>query len=658
MIKRKWIIIQVVIFGFLFVNPAEGILYADQKKNLSHLLQQLKTYQQGDNDSIVLELNAFVRSHRSTKEEKQKCERELILFLQSDATYSSKREVCRHLRIIGSKESVHTLEDMLLDPATTDMARYALEKIPGKSPDHALLRGLKNSSGIIQAGIVSSLGHRKVTEAVPYLEDILNKNTDLSVSLAAAAALGHIKNPSAAKALSLSLSGASKDLKTQVTGSLLKCAEEYLSKGDNGKAQKLYDQILSTDLPLSLHNSAVRGKINAAGQKGDEFILESLKHRQKNIHSYIEMIPEYFNASNINAVLELAPTLAPSAKVPLISILSLYPEKEVLQFVLDSAKSLILEVRIASLKTLKQIGSSSTVSFLAEHAASSKGPEQQQARNSLWGLKGADVNQAIVSNLKTEENPAIQMEYIKAVEERRIYSGKDVMLNQFNSPASKIQLQAMRSIKIITTPQDIPLLLEYLVNANNKQVREELMQTISFTASHIPDPLDRGEQVTQLLPEVNDPVSRSCLYLLLGRIGDDSTLPSLRKALGEPEEVIQDAAVRALAMWPTPAAADDVRHIARTSDKREYRILGLRSYIRMVEMEPFRRPEAAVHSLETALDMAMRTEEKIMILGVLPKFPCEQAKKLARKLLEDPDVKQEARNALQLIKEKLQKNRH
>ena len=642
--------------GILFFGSAGALLHPSQEKDLLSLLDQLKTYEEGENDHLVLELNAYLRSHRATQEQRRACERQLLLFLKTDATATAKMHACRHLRIIGTKESIPVLKDMLLKKETTDMARYALEKIPDNASEEALLSALPQSSGLIKAGIISSLGHKKVSRAVPLLEEILNKNTDLPLSLAAAAALGHIKNPEAAEALSHALSQSKGELKVQVTGSLLKCAEQFLSDGDNKKAALIYDRILNADLPSSLYNSAVRGKINAAGEKGTEYILDALKGREKDFNaSYIEMIPEYFDSSSITRVCALLPSLPDRAKVQLISILSLYPEEEVRQLVLGSAENSSIEVRMASLKTLKQIGNSSTIAFLAQHAASFQGEEQQQARTSLWGLKGDDIDSNIISNLAGEKNPDIQTEYIKAVEQRRVYSGKNIVFDTLSSSNPEVRLQAIKSIKQISSPEDIPRLLEFLIKTENDQDREEMISTIASTALKIQDPLQRGEPVITALPEVKTPLNRSSLYLLLGRIGDDSTLPVLRSGLSEKNEMTHDSVVRAFASWPTSTAAEDVLFIAETSDKPEHSILCLRAYVRMVEMEPYQRPEAAVRSLETALDMTQRAQEKMMILGALQKFACDQAADVAERLTKDKDVEQEAKKTLILIKEKLKK---
>jgi len=650
---------HLMLAGILFFGYAGALLHPSQEKDLSSLLDQLKTYEEGKNDHLVLELNAYLRSHRATQEQRLACERQLLLFLKTNATATAKMHACRHLRIIGTKESIPALKDMLLKKETTDMARYALEKIPDNASEEALLSALHKSSGLIKAGIISSLGHRKVSRAIPMLEEILNKNTDLPLSLASAAALGHIKNPGAAQALSLALSQAKGELKVQVTGSLLKCAEQFLSDGDNKKAANIYDRILNADLPSSLHNSAVRGKINAAGEKGTEYILDALKDRENEFNaSYIEMIPEYFDSSNITAVCALLPSLPDQAKVQLISILSVYPEEEVRQLVLDSAEKSSMEVRMASLKTLKQIGNSSTIAFLAQHAASSQGEEQQQARTSLWGLKGDDINSNIISNLAGEKNPDIQTEYIKAVEQRRVYSGKDIVCDSLDSSHPEVRLQAIKSIKQISSPEDIPRLLEFLIKTENKRDREEMISTIALTALKIQDPLRRGESVTTVLPKIKTPINRASLYLLLGRIGDDSTLPVIRSGLSEKNEMIHDSVVRAFASWPSSTAAEDVLYIAETSDKREHRILCLRAYVRMVEMEPYQRPEAAVRSLETALKMTQRAQEKMMILGALQKFACDQAADVAERLTKDKDVEQEAKKTLILIKEKLKEGKN
>jgi hypothetical protein len=75
----------------------------------------------------------------------------------------------------------------------------------------------------------------------------------------------------------------------------------------------------------------------------------------------------------------------------------------------------------------------------------------------------------------------------------------------------------------------------------------------------------------------------------------------------------------------------------------------------MIGMELYRSPEIAVRSFKDVLDLA-RPEEKKLILGILPGFASPDALELAEELLREKEVEAEAELAIQLIKEKLQKD--
>jgi len=183
----------------------------------------------------------------------------------------------------------------------------------------------------------------------------------------------------------------------------------------------------------------------------------------------------------------------------------------------------------------------------------------------------------------------------------------------------------------------------------------EMASTIAAVVQKSPQLTGRASSLMNVLPEVSDIPSQRALYRTLGKIGDDSSLPILRSALEEENLEIQDAAVRALADWPTTTAQEDLLHIARTSTNPVHKILSLQSYIRMVEMDRYRSPERAVKSLEDVLDIS-RPEEKKLILGILPTFASKEALGLAESLLQDKAVEVEAKMATEEIKKRLEKD--
>ncbi len=90
-----------------------------------------------------------------------------------------------------------------------------------------------------------------------------------------------------------------------------------------------------------------------------------------------------------------------------------------------------------------------------------------------------------------------------------------------------------------------------------------------------------------------------------------------------------DAAARALTAWPTVTARDDVLKLARDSKDETHRLLAIGGLVRLVGLEAYRRPEAAVADLKQASGLAWRPEERKLVLGALAAFPCRDALDLA-----------------------------
>ncbi len=320
-----------------------------------------------------------------------------------------------------------------------------------------------------------------------------------------------------------------------------------------------------------------------------------------------------------------------------------------------AAKSSSKDVHIAALKALEKTGDASVVQYLAETAARSPKAEQAIARASLWGLKGEDVDEAILSLLLDRSDEDVQAELVQSIGERRIFAGKSLVAKFADAPSAKVRGQAYRALRAIGTPSDIPGLLEILLKTENEVETLEIESAITGLAQKISNPNGRAAAVRAKLDVEKDDQKRGLLLRVLGKIGDESSLSRLRKALKDPNAGVVDAALRSLENWPTPAARDDVREIARSSKNEVHRVLALQAFVRMIGQEKYRSPKAAASDLKKALKLASRPEEKKLILGVLPVFASPEALKLAATLLGDKDVKEEAKVALSKIKEKLEK---
>lgn len=625
--------------------------------SLKMILKEAAAYEYGHDDEILSRLRDYIQSHRDIPESRLYCEEQLLSFLNSNATLAAKMSACRHLRVLGSRMSVPVLEKMLIQKDTSDMARFALEKIPGASADRAFIKGLAKSSGNVRIGIISSLGQRKVQDSVAALGKLVH-DSNSATAVAAAAALGQIANPEAFGILSKALTRTQGLLQIQVATSLLKCAEQFHTQKNLKMAADVYKKLLNTKISLPTRQAAMKGMITSAGDDARKMILDVLKSKEKEMHiPAISMVRDTFDGSTIQSVCALLPDLPATSKIQLLPVLSHYKEQAVLQMVINVTKSKEEMVRIAALQALKKLGDASCVNLLAQCAARADGAEREAARNSLWDLKGGDIDQAIIINLIRNSDPGLQYELIQSIGKRRVYGAKSLLFDRARYSNPKIRLIAIRTLKVIAAPSDLPRLLNLLLASKSEVEQNEIGNTVSAVAGRISQQNFRAYSVKIMLESVKEVKGRCALYRVLGKIGDNSTLPLIRKALAGENEDIHDAAVRALVDWPNSTPKDDLLQIAGQSTNTVHQVLALRAYVRMIGMDKYRSPEGATQALKEALTLARRHEEKKIILGTLPQFSCKDALKLAESLLQEEGVKAEARLAVDQIKEKLEKQR-
>jgi len=637
-------------------TPDDIRLWPDfRPPDLTKILAEAASYDYGKDEEVLSRLRDYVRARMNSPESRRDCEKSLVDFLETGATLASKREVCQHLREIGSAVSVPVLEKMLMTPETSDMARYALEKIPGDEAEKALVEALSEAGGKVRLGIIDSVGNRKARSAVPELAKIMS-GSDEQEALASALSLGKIASPGAASALSEAMERTAGRLKERIASSLLRCSEMRLAENETETAAGIFQSLIQAELPLHIRRAAMGGLIASSGDQARERIIGALQGKDQDWYApAIAAVKDFFDAPSVQDICALLPGLPAEYQVQLLGVLSQFRDEGVRASVLSALQSPDLPVRIAALQALAKVGNYTVVESLVSQAARSTGEEQQAARTSLRDLKCGLADRTILTSLVKTRDEAIQHELILAVGERQIEEAVPLLLSVARSVSGRNRQQAIQSLEKTASPSAIPSMVKLMLDMEKDTDRLDMARAVAAVAAQIPKLDERADAVMAELESVTHARDRCALVRTLGKIGDDSSLPLLRTALWDENPDVKDAAVRALAEWPAPSAKEDLLHIAKTSDGQIHRVLALQAYIRMMEMEPYQSPESAVQALEDALDLA-RAEEKKLILGILPAFASPEALELARALLQDKEVEAEARLAIQKIEEKLEKN--
>lgn len=155
----------------------------------SDALAAMQAYEFGDNRETLTVVEDMVREAANGPDGGAALAAEMAALLHDRRTTPDARQfICRQLRVIGTEAEVAALAPLLVDPKTSDMARYALEYIPGPAVDQALLDALPRTSGAAKAGVISTLGNRRAGTAREALQP-LTADRDPIIAAAAVAAL-------------------------------------------------------------------------------------------------------------------------------------------------------------------------------------------------------------------------------------------------------------------------------------------------------------------------------------------------------------------------------------------------------------------------------------------------------------------------------------
>jgi HEAT repeat protein len=657
--SRRTSIPALLVLGVGVLAVALGTPVADAQApqpavSLDAILKQVALYDGGIDSNALWKLRDYVDARKDDPAGRAECETKLLAFMKSSATPLAKMTAGRSLRLIAGDTAVPALQAMLADDRSADSALYALQGIRGAVAENALVQAVSTTTGATKTAVIAALGERRTGTAVPALVPLLQQP---AFAAASATALGRIGGDPAAAALVTAFAGASGDVKPVVASALLAAADRALAARNSAGASRLYESVAAdSSLPVPLRQAAVIGTLSSAGTSAPALLLRLLAGPDADLRqAAISKIADVFTADTIAQVSARLSELPDAAEIQLLAVLATYPADRVGPAALSRLGSESEPVRVAAMKALSSMGGPSAVRPLAERAAAARGAEQAAARAALGMLKGRAVDEEILSQLGRTPADAVAGELLLAVGERRNFSAKSLVTSSLTSSSPVIRTQAYRALRTIGTPSDITLVLDALLASQEEGDRTEAEKTIVALGQKLASLDGRSGTVRARLATEKTTESRVRLIGLLGMMGDPAALPVLRSALKDREADVVDAAVRAMAAWPTGAAREDLMALARDLRDETHRLLAIRGLIRTIGLDTYRDARAAVADLRLAAGFAWRSDERKLVLGVLGRFPCVEALDLARSFLQDPSVKAEAQAAIDRITPRLPK---
>ena len=600
------------------------------------LLSQITNYDFGQNRTKLMEFSDLVVEAAKSESESEIVEESLIKFLQADPSFPSKQFACQQLSIIGSEKSVPVLIEMIKDESTTNIARYALERIPSKKVDEALLQALDSGNKNIKIGIINTLGVRGCKKAVEPIAIFL-KNKDQDIAISAAAALGSIKGDECIKHLVAELNNSNKDLQNVVADSYLFCVDDIAIK-DPSKANKIYNDLYKSDLSLSTRQAALVGMINTSDNK--EELIYSIMLQGKGEMKYVAIpkLKDLPSNSDISKFTKLLPKLAPENQVQLLGVIEDRSDISSKNYVLTTLKSKYSLVRIASLNALANIGDESDVLTVAMIAASKSGDERNAARSCLALLKSDSVNKVIVSNISRADK-SLKIELIRAVGERGSTSAFNALLENIGSKDRQIRTASYTALSDITAKEQLSALAEKLNNIPYESDRKKMERTISRVLLKYPDEGFIADLISNVDTDKSIDNKASSLRLL-GYTNSAPALVQLRKSSKSDNQQLKIAAINGLSSWANTDPLYDLLEATEKAENEKVKQPALKGFINFISLDKILSDSAKIELYKKALKYAKTSNEKNMALDGVGHIDNFESLEVIKLYYKDPTVKQ------------------
>ena len=632
-------------FSFAATSLAQGS-GGDIVSDVKTVLDEISDYAYGQSREQLSELRLLVQSSLDSQDARQRIEKEMITFLGSDATFAGKQFVCEQLSIIGTKESVPVLTELLSDEQTADIALYTLQRIPDNAADKALHESLAKVDREARIGIINTLGEREYKNAVGDLEKLVY-DADPQTARSAATALGKIADKAADQALKKASSKTSGDLRGVVLDAYLLCADSLCMQDETSQAASIYRELYNEDELTRIQAAALRGLVVTGEEGAVDIILSALKRDNLKIQDVaVGLIRELPGTPDLKNIIAELPNFSEPAQVQLLAAFASRGETAARQAALDATKHQDENVRAAALSALAKIGNESDIPLLLQFAVSGEPTSNQEAaRLSLAFLSGASVDQKIIAQIPGAE-PTVKAELVRILGQRNVVEATEMLLTTAADPDEAVRRESLKSLAIVATSAHIDKLIQLVVDEENRRIRDEAERTVVLVSQKIEDTSSQAKPVLNVLSSVEDDEARGSLLEVLGRIGGADVLPVLRSELKSSNPEHQKAAIQALSVWPDTKPLDDLLSIVKTTDNEAHKILALRGYISLLRNRGRRWGRDSIAPYLTAMEYATEASEKRMILSGLGRIESTEVITVIAQYLDDPDIKAEAQAAL------------
>jgi HEAT repeat protein len=575
-------------------------------------------------------------------------QRLLALLRRPDATFAARQAISQRLGAVlaigGIKDtgaSYKPFAAMLIDERDSDLARLALEPVPGDVVDGLFVAALEKATGRSLLGLLDSIARRRTTAAVPSLSKLL-KDTDAGVVAAAARALGEIADPTAVAALhatpepsprpiaAAKLAAASRMPPVAALGML-----NELQRNARDPVHRAAAFRLSLDIEVGTAAERIAQVLGASNATMKAVALEALaSSRAPNLVATLTGALPAWDAATQSAVIAALARRGDVAALPAIVTAAGHA---------DSA------VRTAAVSALGILpGTPDTATLLAGVAAGADAAAAKAARESLARLNGPDVSSAILAGA-TRGDPAQRAVFLEQLALRNMTEGLPLLRKARSDISATVRTAAVSALGDLAPPTEQKDLLDWAIEATDENEQTRALRAVVNVTLRNPNVGERGNAVYALI-EFVQPELVLRLLPALTRIGGAASADSAARLAVRDDARVAEAATTALTRWPDSSALRALVNVAEYAAVPASRTAALEAAIRQFERvrEPW--TAASTELVSRLLASTTDVERRKQLVALLHRASDPAALTLVVKLKSDEALAAQAAIAEEVVR--------
>ncbi|MBT4817981.1 MAG: HEAT repeat domain-containing protein, partial [Lentisphaerae bacterium] len=618
------------------------------QKALQEAFSGLRSYEFGQSRAGLVTIERETAHCRPASGRQQALEAGfLALLTEGTASVSARRFACRQLSLVGTKASVPTLSGLLGDAQLGEIARYALERIPGSDADEAFREAIERLVGPARIGVVNSMGKRGQRGAVPTLAKLVG-SPDGELREAVLGALGRIGTADAAATLARQ-----RDLTASVwLGAWLECANRLADTGELEEAAGMFDDLFGGDVPSHVRGAALDGLVRTRREGVVPIVVSLLADSDPAVRivaaEYVRDMPG--ERSTETFARELS-GLGPEGKAVLVMALGDRGDAAARDHVIRLLKDDDANVREAAVRALGKLGNSNSVELLAQLLrGGGDGALANVARESLIELRADGVDQALTSLLENEDGDVVTL-VAGVLAERGISAARSELFSLCGGDRPVgVRKAAVAALEELAEPSDVRRLIHLIEAPENKLLRSALQDAL-VAACRRTTPESRAIRRVQRAYRRGESAVQVCLLHVLGRLGTQESLRTVTSAFYGPDSALRNAAIRLLGGWPDASCDDVLAHIAETTSDDIHRVLAVRGLVRALALESDLSDADKLALIRRGMSAAKRPEDRKLVLSALGQVDSLGALEMCGEWIGDPELGEESGVAAETIVE-------